>query len=76
MRAFLEVGQSIDHVVCRKCGEQIAPSEQINTPAAYKPMPIPEPLTEAQIRDRREILRQQTEFLKAKYADKGKTPAA
>jgi hypothetical protein len=39
-------------------------------------MPIPEPLTEAQIRDRREILRQQTEFLKAKYADKGKTPAA
>jgi hypothetical protein len=71
VRAFLGVRQETKAAaMCSRCGTSLSPdspnaSDATSMPA-YRPKSIPQPLTDAQLRERREMLRQQTEFLKGR----------
>jgi hypothetical protein len=72
VRRFLGDGQK--PTLCGGCGGQIktaAPPAQNTALRAKHNFRIPEPPTPAQIRDRREILRQQAELLKTKKSAEG-----
>jgi hypothetical protein len=74
-RRFLGEGQQ-KPALCGSCGGKIKsaappPARGTQLPTAKYAFTIPEALTPAQIRDRREILRQQAEFLKAKKSAEG-----